>query len=43
MPAAAGLASLLAVPPLSRGTGWIEVLAAGRSAQARAVLPVRWK
>ena len=31
------------VPPLSRGITWIEVLAAGRSAQARAVLPLRWE
>jgi hypothetical protein len=31
------------VPPLSRGTAWIEVRAAGRSAQARAVLPLRWE
>ena len=29
------------VPPLSRDTDWIEVIASGRSAQARVVLPVR--
>ena len=31
------------VPPLSRGTAWIEVHASGRSAQARATLPLRWE
>jgi hypothetical protein len=31
------------IPPLSRATAWIEVLAAGHSAQARAVLPLRWQ
>jgi hypothetical protein len=31
------------LPPLSRDTAWIEVLAAGQSAQARAVLPLRWE
>jgi len=31
------------VPPLSRAATWIEVLAAGQSAQARATLPLRWK
>jgi len=31
------------VPPLSRATAWIEVHAAGRSAQARATLPLRWE
>jgi Sigma-70, region 4 len=31
------------VPPLSRATAWIEVLAAGQSAQARATLPLRWQ
>ena len=30
------------VPPLSRATTWIEILAAGQSAQARATLPLRW-
>jgi DNA-binding CsgD family transcriptional regulator len=31
------------VPPLSRATAWIEVLAAGPSAQARATLPLCWQ
>jgi hypothetical protein len=31
------------VPPLSRATAWIEVLATGRSAEARATLPLRWQ
>jgi hypothetical protein len=31
------------IPPLSRDTEWIEVIASGRSAQARVVLPVRWQ
>jgi DNA-directed RNA polymerase specialized sigma24 family protein len=31
------------VPPLSRTTTWIEVVTAGRSAQARARLPLRWE
>ena len=31
------------VPPLSRATAWIEVLAAGHSAEARATLPLRWQ
>ena len=31
------------IPPLSRATAWIEVLAAGHSAQARATLPLRWQ
>jgi hypothetical protein len=30
------------VPPLSRATTWIEIVAAGQSAQARATLPLRW-
>jgi hypothetical protein len=30
------------VPPLPRSAEWIEVLAAGRSAQARVTLPLRW-
>jgi hypothetical protein len=34
---------LQVIPPLSRTTTWIEVLAAGPSAQARATLPVRWQ
>jgi hypothetical protein len=35
--------AVLVVPPLSRDTDWIEVIASGRSAQARAILPVRWQ
>ncbi len=31
------------VPPLSHATAWIDVLAAGQSAEARATLPVRWQ
>ena len=31
------------VPPLSHGTAWIEVLAAGQSAEVRATLPLRWR
>ena len=31
------------VPPLSSKTAWIEVVAAGQSAQARARLPLRWQ
>jgi hypothetical protein len=31
------------VSPLSRDIAWIEVRAAGRSAEARAVLPLRWE
>ena len=31
-----------AVPPLSRDTEWIEVIATGVSAEARVTLPVRW-
>ncbi len=31
------------IPPLSRATAWIEVLAAGPSSQARATLPLRWQ
>jgi hypothetical protein len=34
---------LEAVPPLSRATAWIEVLAAGQSAEVRATLPLRWR
>ena len=34
---------VLVVPPLGRGTDRIEVVASGRSAQARAILPVRWQ
>jgi hypothetical protein len=31
------------IPPLSRATAWIEVLAAGHSAQACAPLALRWQ
>ena len=31
------------VPPLDRGTVWIDVAAAGQSAEVRATLPLRWK
>ena len=31
------------IPPLSRATAWIEMLAAGHSAQACATLPLRWQ
>ena len=31
------------VPPLTRSTDWIEVLAAGLSAQVRVQLPLRWR
>jgi hypothetical protein len=31
------------VPPLSRATTWIEVVTTGRSAEARARLPLRWE
>jgi hypothetical protein len=31
------------VPPLTRSTGWIEVLAAGPSAEVRVQLPLRWR
>ena len=31
------------VPPLSRATTWIEIYAAGQSAQARTTLPLRWQ
>jgi len=31
------------VPPLSRATTWIEMLAAGPSGQIRATLPLRWR
>ncbi|HYB46959.1 MAG TPA: hypothetical protein VED20_06300, partial [Streptosporangiaceae bacterium] len=34
--------SLRLVPPLTRSTAWIEVLAAGQSAEVRAKLPLRW-
>jgi hypothetical protein len=31
------------VPPLSRATSWIELLAAGQSAEVRATLPLHWE
>jgi hypothetical protein len=31
------------VPPLTRPTDWVEVLAGGRSAEVRATLPLRWR
>ena len=31
------------MPPLSRDADWIEVIASGRSEQARVVLPIRWQ
>jgi sigma-70-like protein len=31
------------VPPLSRTASWVEVLAAGSSAQSRTTLPLRWQ
>ena len=31
------------LPPLDRGTTWIDVVAAGQSAEVRATLPLRWK
>jgi hypothetical protein len=34
--------TLQLVPPLARSTPWIEVLAAGPSAEVRARLPLRW-
>ena len=30
------------VPPLEADTPWIDVVAAGQSAQVRARLPLRW-
>ncbi len=34
---------LRVVPPLDHGTPWIDVVAAGQSAEARARLPLSWK
>jgi len=34
---------LQVVPPLSRSTTWIEIFAAGQSAEVRATLPVLWR
>jgi hypothetical protein len=31
------------VPPLDRGTAWIDVVTAGQSAEVRATLPLRWE
>jgi hypothetical protein len=31
------------VPPLSKGTAWIELLAAGPSAELRATVPLHWE
>ena len=31
------------VPPLDRGTAWIDVVATGRSAEVRVRLPLCWK
>jgi hypothetical protein len=31
------------LPPLSRAAAWIDVVAAGQSAQARVTLPLRWQ
>ena len=33
---------LVLVPPLPRSTAWVEVRAGGRSAEVRALLPLRW-
>ena len=30
------------MPPLGRDASWIEVAVTGRSAEARATLPLRW-
>jgi hypothetical protein len=38
-----GTIRLQLVPPLTRPTPWIEVLAGGRSAEVRARLPLRWR
>jgi len=38
-----GLLWLELVPPLDRGTAWIDVIATGRSAQARIRLPLSRK
>jgi hypothetical protein len=34
---------LRVVPPLDYGTPWIDVVAAGRSAEVQARLPLSWK
>jgi hypothetical protein len=34
---------LRVVPPLDRGTPWIDVVATGQSAEVRATLPLSWK
>ena len=40
MRAGVAVLSMRIVPPLDRGTTWIELSAAGRSAQVRATLPL---
>jgi hypothetical protein len=37
-----GPVRLRLVPPLTRSTAWVEVLAAGQSAEVRTRLPLRW-
>ncbi len=34
---------LAIMPPLDRGTAWIDVVAAGPSAEVRARLPLSWE
>jgi hypothetical protein len=34
---------LQVLPPLSRAAAWIDVLAAGHSAEVRVTLPLRWQ
>jgi hypothetical protein len=34
------MVSMRIVPPLGRGTAWIDIAAAGRSAEVRATLPL---
>lgn len=34
---------LRVVPPLEHGTPWIDVVAAGQSAEVRARVPLSWK
>jgi hypothetical protein len=36
------LIGLTLAPPLPRSTGWVEVVAGGRSSEVRARLPLRW-
>jgi hypothetical protein len=35
--------TLTIVPPLERGTAWIEVVATGQAAEARVTVPLRWE